>query len=174
MSKLARTISAVVVERIPQHLARDAARTVLARLDMTQRIGVEPQPFARTLFLGTDPIAAMREAGAVNLASAFRRDLHAALAGLCGLCGAPITRLSEVTFDHVVPRAKGGGNYANLVPAHSGCNNDKSDRMPTACERLMLEVVNLRMGNRQAGVVWLGRQRATLADVFPMKKEAAR
>jgi len=46
----------------------------------------------------------------------------------CQYCGAPLN-LKEMTFDHVVPRAKGGGTtYENIVSCCTVCNMRKADR----------------------------------------------
>ena len=46
----------------------------------------------------------------------------------CQYCGAGLN-LKEMTFDHVVPRAKGGGtSYDNIVSCCSDCNARKADR----------------------------------------------
>lgn len=53
----------------------------------------------------------------------FRRDQFT-----CQYCGAQ-PGLSALTFDHVVPRARGGGtHWANIVTACGACNNRKADR----------------------------------------------
>jgi 5-methylcytosine-specific restriction endonuclease McrA len=47
----------------------------------------------------------------------------------CAYCGAPEN--AELTFEHVVPRARGGkGTWDNLVPACVACNTRKADRTP--------------------------------------------
>jgi 5-methylcytosine-specific restriction endonuclease McrA len=58
-------------------------------------------------------------------ANVFRRDEFA-----CQYCGArPGT--SRLTFDHVVPRAKGGRTeWTNIVTACVRCNARKADRTP--------------------------------------------
>lgn len=76
-----------------------------------------------------------------------RARLWLALDKSCGICGAQINTLAEVTYDHVVPRSKGGGNYGNIVPAHSTCNTSKADRMPRGCELVMLAALNAKAGN---------------------------
>lgn len=74
-----------------------------------------------------------------------RATLWRASGGKCGICGRKIKSLLAVTTDHVVPRARGGKNSGNRVPAHKGCNARKADRLPTGCERLWLAVVNARL-----------------------------
>ncbi len=38
---------------------------------------------------------------------------------------------SEITLDHVIPRALGGSNKWNLVPSCWSCNQDKRNKMPS-------------------------------------------
>ena len=46
----------------------------------------------------------------------------------CALCGED-ARAEDLTFDHVVPRSKGGvSSWENICLAHSGCNQRKGDR----------------------------------------------
>lgn len=77
-----------------------------------------------------------------------RSRMWEALDRRCGICGSTIRELSEVTLDHVIPRARNGANYGNLVPAHPSCNFAKADRSPTACEMIMLDALNTKMGVR--------------------------
>ena len=51
----------------------------------------------------------------------------------CCYCGAaPGT--SDLTFDHVVPKSRGGATaWDNVVAACSGCNLRKGDRLPQEC-----------------------------------------
>ena len=71
----------------------------------------------------------------------LRKKLFLAAGGICCICGKKIKK-NEVTIDHVVPRARGGGNIKNSVPSHAECNNRKGDRMPNGCELIWLAVVN--------------------------------
>lgn len=58
----------------------------------------------------------------------FLRDRFA-----CLYCGdAPVT--SELTFDHVIPKSRGGQTtWTNVVTACSDCNLEKGDRLPQEC-----------------------------------------
>lgn len=48
----------------------------------------------------------------------------------CQYCGG-FFPASELTFDHVLPRSRGGGtNWANIVTACTSCNLKKSNRTP--------------------------------------------
>jgi 5-methylcytosine-specific restriction endonuclease McrA len=58
-------------------------------------------------------------------ANVFRRDGYA-----CQYCGAQ-PGAARLTFDHVVPRAKGGRTeWTNIVTACGRCNARKADRTP--------------------------------------------
>jgi 5-methylcytosine-specific restriction endonuclease McrA len=66
----------------------------------------------------------------------------------CSICGhrLALDRAGNLaaTWDHVMPRARGGGGHEarNKAIAHRGCNQGKGDRPPTACELLFCEVTN--------------------------------
>ena len=49
----------------------------------------------------------------------------------CGICGKYICfKQHKVTIDHIIPKAKGGGNdLSNLQLAHYECNQIKGDRI---------------------------------------------
>jgi len=60
--------------------------------------------------------------GRVNV---FRRDGYR-----CQYCGAEL-RASQLTFDHVLPRARGGRtDWENIVTCCRPCNDQKRDRTP--------------------------------------------
>ena len=45
----------------------------------------------------------------------------------CGICKEPMG--TDISVDHIVPKAKGGGDeLENLQAAHKGCNSRKKDR----------------------------------------------
>ncbi len=49
----------------------------------------------------------------------------------CQYCGEPFPT-NELTFDHVVPRSRGGRTtWANVVTACAPCNLEKSNRLPS-------------------------------------------
>jgi 5-methylcytosine-specific restriction endonuclease McrA len=51
----------------------------------------------------------------------------------CQYC-AQIFRTHELTFDHVIPRSKGGNtSWENIVASCRSCNTRKSDHMPSKC-----------------------------------------
>lgn len=52
----------------------------------------------------------------------------------CQYCGVK-ERTSELTFDHVIPRARGGTtSWTNIVTACRTCNVKKGDKMPARCK----------------------------------------
>lgn len=67
----------------------------------------------------------------------------------CSLCGEPLdfaaTGPLAPTYEHVMPRSKGGANHRNRLVAHRRCNANKSDSLPTGCEILLLDAVNTRV-----------------------------
>lgn len=51
----------------------------------------------------------------------------------CQYCGQG-KRANELTFDHVIPRAKGGQtSWENVVTACTECNTRKADKLPRHC-----------------------------------------
>ncbi|MBA4334799.1 MAG: HNH endonuclease, partial [Methylobacterium sp.] len=61
----------------------------------------------------------------------FLRDRFA-----CQYCGAR----DELTFDHVIPRSKGGlTTWENVVAACSPCNLRKGDKMPAAVDMFPMQ-----------------------------------
>lgn len=84
--------------------------------------------------------------------SVIRKRLWEFGEGLCLLCHKPIVDEEHVTLDHVVPKAEGGKEAGNFLPAHTKCNNRKGNRMPTGCELIWLEVINARA--RSKGLAW--------------------
>lgn len=51
----------------------------------------------------------------------------------CQYCG-QVHRTHELTFDHVIPRSKGGRtSWENIVAACRPCNTQKGDKMPERC-----------------------------------------
>lgn len=74
-----------------------------------------------------------------------RKPLYSAQRGLCGICRR-YGKVKSMNIDHVVPLARGGGDYRNLMLTHYPCNERKGSRMPTGCELIFLAVVNARLG----------------------------
>jgi len=51
----------------------------------------------------------------------------------CQYCGTGLPA-SELTFDHVIPRSKGGRTtWTNVVAACSPCNLRKANKLPNQC-----------------------------------------
>jgi 5-methylcytosine-specific restriction endonuclease McrA len=75
--------------------------------------------------------------------AALQTRMLEAQGGFCGICGSKLHK--SPSFDHVVPRCRGGTNAGNRIVAHAPCNFRKGDRMPTGCELIMLEAVNARL-----------------------------
>ncbi|HEY1960742.1 MAG TPA: HNH endonuclease [Polyangiaceae bacterium] len=72
----------------------------------------------------------------------FRRDRFA-----CQYCGA-VLRARELTFDHVVPRARGGRtDWDNIVTCCRPCNDRKRDRTP--------EEAGMKLARRPVRPGWL-------------------
>lgn len=65
----------------------------------------------------------------------------------CSICGKPFSSRHGPTADHVLARAAGGFNGpGNLLLAHAHCNRVKGDRLPTACELILLVAICDRLG----------------------------
>ncbi len=59
-----------------------------------------------------------------------RENVFARDHGRCQYCGEKLTR-AEATYDHVVPKSRGGGtHWENIVIACVGCNQRKGGRTP--------------------------------------------
>lgn len=63
----------------------------------------------------------------------------------------------KLTFDHLIPKARGGGLKDNLVMSCQPCNVEKADRMPTDEE--LARAAALRVAGQKA---WDERKRARL------------
>jgi 5-methylcytosine-specific restriction endonuclease McrA len=75
----------------------------------------------------------------------FQRDTYTCQ--YCGHVGAP----KELTFDHVVPRSRGGEtNWNNIVTCCRDCNQRKGDRLP--------HEANLTLSRRPVAPRWLPPQ----------------
>lgn len=67
----------------------------------------------------------------------------------CGICGKKIRRVDELTVDHIVPLAKGGGNVIeNCQLAHQKCNAEKGNILPDVYERIMKYNKRKKLKNR--------------------------
>lgn len=92
-----------------------------------------------------------------------RMILHWAQNGLCAGCGRPVglssrgpkSRATYPTFDHVVPKSRGGGRVLiNGLLKHRGCNEVRDDRPPTGCDRVWQALVRSRLESHEAEVMW--------------------
>lgn len=90
------------------------------------------------------------------LAGLAKRLLWNAQGGKCHICGQGLPRRFRsplLTLDHVWPKSGSATMLCkyegNVLLAHAKCNGLKGDRKPTGCERLMLFVVNRRLGYRE-------------------------
>jgi 5-methylcytosine-specific restriction endonuclease McrA len=79
------------------------------------------------------------------------KELKRAQRGCCYLCGRLVT-LKYATFDHVVPKSRGGGSLANKLLAHKHCNGRKGNREPRPCELLYLRSINLKIAARRTSL----------------------
>lgn len=59
--------------------------------------------------------------------------------GICQYCNTKLIN-SEITMDHVLPRAQGGGtSFSNCVVACKACNNKKDSRTPEQANMKLLK-----------------------------------
>jgi 5-methylcytosine-specific restriction endonuclease McrA len=144
------------------------ARRVVERCQRASETGVEQTPMAgmfMPLYPSEEPKKLLVFAPTRSNDSA-RARMWEALDRLCGICGQAISDLADVTYDHVVPQSRGGGNYGNLVPAHSACNGAKADRMPTGCEKVMLAALNAKLGARLDVMAGFAAFPTTMREAF--------
>lgn len=92
-----------------------------------------------------------------------RMILHWAQNGLCAGCGRPMglssrgprSRATYPTFDHVVPKSRGGGRVlTNGLLKHRSCNQDRDDHPPSGCDRVWQMLVWSRLESHDAWVMW--------------------
>jgi 5-methylcytosine-specific restriction endonuclease McrA len=86
-----------------------------------------------------------------------RRALRWAQGSMCAGCGEHIPSSSRLkvndplypTFDHVVPRSKGGANaQTNGLLKHLRCNAARADRSPNGCDMIWSVFVRARLATR--------------------------
>lgn len=66
-------------------------------------------------------------------AALTRSNLWLRDGGKCVYCKRPL-KTQEVTFDHLIPKSKGGMNgWSNFVCSCVPCNTKKADKMPNQC-----------------------------------------
>lgn len=57
----------------------------------------------------------------------------------CQYCGSR-EKTSELTFDHVIPKSRGGKtSWTNIVTACRPCNTDKGHKLPSECKMFPIE-----------------------------------
>lgn len=89
-----------------------------------------------------------------------RTVLHWAQNGLCAGCGQPVSLSgrapkSRATFDHVIPKSRGGARtLINGLLKHRGCNERRDDLPPTGCDRIWQALVRERLESQQAIDTW--------------------
>jgi 5-methylcytosine-specific restriction endonuclease McrA len=68
-----------------------------------------------------------------NRISIFARDRYC-----CGYCGQKKT-INELTYDHVIPKSRGGAtNWHNILSSCNKCNSKKNNRTPEEAGMTML------------------------------------
>ena len=96
------------------------------------------QERAQAVYRGTPKDQARRERRRVATKITPGPGAHVSLKGVledhgmvCSICTHPIEHKKQLTFDHVIPLARGGQHTTeNLRPAHRRCNSWKGDRLP--------------------------------------------
>lgn len=103
-------IKAVIADRV----------TVLAEYDETAR--------SPTFEIRLPSVILLREYVDLNRPAAFSRwNLAVRDRFACAYCNSP----DELTFDHVLPKSRGGASlFSNALLACSGCNSRKGNRTP--------------------------------------------
>jgi hypothetical protein len=84
-------------------------------------------------------------------------------ASWCHYCGGP-----GETWDHIYPRSKGGiGEWWNLVPCCTPCNQRKANRLPTCtCDKCQ-DALHFYIGPKKPKKTradWLAEQETTIED----------
>lgn len=79
-------------------------------------------------------VVALREYRKVPRSVSFTRtNIWLRDGGKCVYCHVPLAT-SEITFDHVMPRSRGGATgWDNIVCACAACNARKANRTPSEC-----------------------------------------
>jgi 5-methylcytosine-specific restriction endonuclease McrA len=96
------------------------------------------------------PSVIVRVPAVVRLRKAFRRhakpvkfsrvNIYARDSYRCQYCGVKCT-IAELTYDHVIPRSKGGHTtWDNIVSACYACNREKANRTPHEAGMKLLAV----------------------------------
>lgn len=73
----------------------------------------------------------MKHPGVRNIGSVRRRKLKKELLqkqlSKCAICRKAFKLSDNITFDHIIPLAKGSNNHDNLQIVHFHCNQRKAD-----------------------------------------------
>lgn len=145
-----------------------SARETFRRLSAARRAARQRPP---TLYVvATCPTVEF--VSLVEALPASRKALLKAQDGLCYLCREPFTKALPPTTEHVIPKARGGGNAGNILLACSPCNSAKGDRLPTPEEMAYLAAVNAIL-ERPAPVV-RSAKKARQFEAFKADMAAAR
>jgi 5-methylcytosine-specific restriction endonuclease McrA len=84
----------------------------------------------------------------------------------CQYCGKRFSG-SELTFDHLIPRSKGGKTtWENVVMACASCNSKKADRMPNLSGRKLSGLRPLKMPKKPTNAALLKAGLEFLPDQF--------
>jgi 5-methylcytosine-specific restriction endonuclease McrA len=90
-----------------------------------------------------------------------RRALRWAQGSICAGCGAHLPSSSRLkihdprypTFDHVIPRSRGGRTVlTNGLLKHQECNAKRGNSDPTGCDLIWVEFVRARLAVRPRSV----------------------
>ena len=66
-----------------------------------------------------------------------RRNIYERDNGKCQYCGKDIS-ISQLTFDHVMPRSRGGlTTWENIVASCKDCNTRKGNKLPNECGMIL-------------------------------------
>lgn len=110
---------------------------------------------ARTTCLARHLSGRGRDAKIGQMRHCQRMILHWAQNGLCAGCGRPVglssrgpkSRATYPTFDHFVPKSRGGGRVLiNGLLKHRRCNEGRGDRPPSGCDRVWQALVLVAAG----------------------------
>jgi hypothetical protein len=73
---------------------------------------------------------------------------------ICGICKEPIAKLADITFDHVVPKSKGGSDkLENLRLAHEFCNTQRGSGFFEPTHQDNMQLIGLQL--QEAGVAFI-------------------
>lgn len=73
----------------------------------------------------------------------------------CIVCGEEFAHLACVSFEHIVPKSKGGGHGDNIAPSHYNCNSLRGTKSLIEAD-IMVRFKRRRLGEKQFRM-WLSR-----------------